>query len=63
MERWTDYENKKVYVQLKSGREYSGIVLEVEISFGNDAFMTLKDKFGNKVGFLISQIKLIEVQK
>ena len=63
MDRWKEYEQKRVYVQLKSGREYSGIVLEVEISFGNDAFITLKDKFNHRVGFLVSEIKLIEVQK
>lgn len=62
MDGWKKYQGKRVYVQLKSGREYSGVVIECEESFGTDAFLVLKDKFDNNVGFRVSEIKLIEVQ-
>lgn len=59
MEGWKDYEGKKVFVELKNGRKYSGKILKVEDK-GNCVIITLCDKFDKKVGFYDSEISVME---
>ncbi|MHA1225332.1 MAG: hypothetical protein ACTSPV_01150 [Candidatus Hodarchaeales archaeon] len=59
---WRYWEGKKVYIILKSKREYTGEVLEVEIS-SNSAFIIIKDKYGNLVGFNSSEVELIQEEE
>lgn len=61
MEGLKRYEGKRVYVQLKNRRNYSGIVLEIEDQNG-DSLITIKDKFGKFVSFHNSDIETIEEQ-
>jgi small nuclear ribonucleoprotein (snRNP)-like protein len=56
---WKRYEGKKVFVILKSKRQYSGVILEVETQ-EHLSFITIKDKFGNNVSFVSSEIEVIE---
>jgi len=49
---------KKVYVILKSGRKYSGIVNEV-----TESFIFILDKFKEKVVVSISEISSLEEEK
>ena len=60
MEGWKDWEGKKVFIILKNNREYTGVVLEVETHSNAWIWITLKDKFGQKIGFSAEQIKLIQ---
>ena len=49
---------KKVYVILKSGRKYSGIVNEA-----TESFIFILDKFKEKVMISISEISSLEEEK
>ena len=62
MEGWKVWEGKKVFIILKSGRQYSGIVIEVEADKKDPcfSFIVIKDKFNSRVGFLSSEIELIQ---
>jgi len=62
MEGWKYWEGKKVFIILKSGRQYSGSVIEVEVDEKDSkfSFITIKDKYNSRVGFLSSEIELIQ---
>ncbi len=49
---------QKVYVILKSGRKYSGIINSVE-----EGIIYITDKFGDPVMFSISEISSLEVER
>jgi len=65
MEGWKYWEGKKVYIILKSKRQYQGVVLEVESDSKNSGvyFITIKDKFDNRISFINSEIELIQEEK
>lgn len=64
MEGWKYWEGKKVFIILKNKRQYSGEVLEVETTPGSPIyFITIKDKFGERVSFVHSEIELIQEEK
>ena len=48
---WKDWIGKKIFVQLKSGAVYTGVVINVD-----DLFIYIVDKFGIDVLFAISDI-------
>lgn len=57
---WNDWQGKRIFVQLKSGGVYTGKVVEVENS-GDIVFITMIDKFGERVSFVHSEIiKIVE---
>lgn len=58
MDGWKEYERKTVFIQLKNGRKYSGIVL-----IANGDFIKIEDRFGKKVSFSTSEISVIEEQR
>jgi len=64
MKNLKELEGKKVKFILNTGRIYTGNVLEVEIrgysENGSLVFITIKDKYNFKVGFLNSEIKSYE---
>lgn len=61
MEGWRYWKNKKVFIILKNKRQYSGDVLEVEQDKAAILwFITIKDKFGNRISFVHSEIELIQ---
>lgn len=58
---WKDWLNKSIFVQLKSGGNYSGKVVEVDDSSKPIIFISIIDKFGDKVVFVHSEIiKIVE---
>ena len=58
---WKYWEGKNVFVQLKSGGYYNGKVLEVESSGNGLVFITILDKYGERVSFVNSEIiKIVE---
>lgn len=59
---WRKWIDKKVYVQLKDDRVYSGKVIEVDnLSNSIDVFfITIIDKFGKRVTFVNTEIVKLE---
>lgn len=53
-----DWIGKKVFLILKSGRKYSGIVNSFD-----DKFISITDKFNEKVMASVSEISSVEVEK
>lgn len=58
---WTDWIGKKVFVQLRTGACYSGIVKDVDTKTPPLIFLFLKDKYGLIVTIVHSEItKIVE---
>jgi len=57
MEIWKNYEGKRVYIELKNRRKYSGYVKEI-----CQDFLILIDKFGNLVTIDYMVLSTIEEQ-
>jgi len=58
---WKYWLNKRVFVQLKSGGFYNGEVVDIDETSNPLVFMTMIDKFGDKVTFVHSEIvKIVE---
>jgi len=58
---WSD---KHIFVQLNKGAVYSGKVIDVDDSNSSIVFITIIDKYGNKVTFLHSEIlKILEEKR
>ena len=58
---WDKWNGKNVFVQLKSGGRYSGKIIDVDVSDGKLIWITLIDKFGEKVSFVhVEIIKIVE---
>ena len=62
MEGWKYWEGKKVYIILKNKRNYSGIVLEVEVN-PPLAWITILDKFNKRIGFSTEEIEVIQEER
>jgi len=61
---WKEWQGKRIFVQLKSGGVYSGIVRDVDDSASPSIFITITDKFGETVTFVNSEIiKIVEEKK
>lgn len=64
MEGWKLWEGKKVFIILKNKRQYSGIVLKVDINKNSPlVWITIKDKFENNIGFSTEEIEVIQEEK
>jgi len=65
MDGWKYWEGRKVFIILKNKRQYSGIVLEVEEDKATHSFyfITIKDKFDNRISFINTEIELIQEEK
>lgn len=53
---WNHWNGKRIFVQLKTGAVYSGIVVEVSDIGGGIVFMSIKDKFNQWVTFVVNEI-------
>lgn len=53
---WKDWIGKKIFVQLKSGGVYSGKIIDIDEAPNPSVFITILDKFGNKVVFINTEI-------
>lgn len=64
LENWQAWLDKKVYIKLKDGRQYSGIVIDVtdssEYFSTNLLFITIIDKFEKRVQINVDEIKIIQ---
>ena len=59
MEGWKYWEGKKVFLILKNKRQYSGVVLEVELNT-HLAWIVILDKFNKRIGFSTEEIEVIQ---
>jgi len=58
---WKDWIGKRIFVQLKNGSVYSGIVQDVDENSNPLIFFTITDKFGATITFVHSEIlKIVE---
>lgn len=53
---WRYWKDKEVFVQLKTGAVYSGIIIDIDLSSEPLIFITIIDKYNNRVVFLNSEI-------
>lgn len=53
---WQDWLDKKVFLRLKTGKVFSGKIIEVDDKDSNIIFLTILDKFDMKVTFVASEI-------
>jgi len=61
---WNSWEGKKVFIETRSNRQFSGIVTKVNSSDNPPlVWITIIDKFGNQVSFVHSEIILIKEEK
>jgi len=58
MDKFDEWKNKKVFLVLKSGRKYSGVIKET-----TESYIFLLDKFDEKVMVAISEISSLEEEK
>ena len=63
MDGWNKYIDKKVYVELSSGRKYTGKIIEVSDPKSPVIFIVMKDKFDELVTFPVDEVKLIQEEK
>lgn len=60
---WKEWKGKKVFLKLKNGRVYQGIITDISEDPNNLCWITLKDKFDNDVIISNSEIVMIEEEK
>lgn len=53
---WKEWNGKRVFLKLRDGAVYSGNVVDVDDSDRLIIFLTLIDKFGEKVTIVTSEI-------
>lgn len=61
---WSEWEGKKVYIETRSNRRYTGAIIKVEIS--KEPFLvwlTLLSTQGNHITFVNSEISLIQEEQ
>ena len=58
---WMDWNGKWIFVRLRTGKVYSGKVIDIDQTSKPLIFITIIDKFGNDVSFVHSEI--IEIKE
>lgn len=62
-ERWTTWKDKKIFLQLKTGRKYTGIVTDIVDTGDGLIFLEIIDKFGKRVMFTTGELVSIEEER
>ena len=57
-DKFKDWKDKKVFIVLKSGRKYSGVIKET-----TEHYIFLIDKFAERVMVAISELSSLEEEK
>ena len=60
MEGWNKFIGKKVFIETKSSRRYSGKLLSIDDPKNLVQFINLEDKYGKPVCISIEEINLIQ---
>lgn len=53
---WKEWNGKRVFVQLRNGGVYSGEVIDVDTNSNGLVFITIIDKYGDRVTIVHSEI-------
>ena len=62
MDGFEEWKGKKVFVLLRNKRQYTGVVQDVYSNNGI-TFIMLIDKFNKKVGFIQSEVEVIQEEQ
>lgn len=54
---------RKVYIILRNKRNYQGVIVDIDESSPPLVFITLLDKFDNKIMFIQSEIEVLQEEK
>lgn len=54
---WNSWTQKRIFIKLKDGDVYNGVVTDVDEEKG---FLTILDKFDDRVAVAISEVKKIK---
>lgn len=57
------YIGRRIFVILKNGRKYSGVIEEIVFLATNQYLMTILDKFNKHVSFNVNEIEAIEEER
>jgi len=60
---WKDWKGKRVFLQLRNGGVYSGKVIDIDTNSFPLVFITIIDKFGDKVTVVHSEIVKIKEEE
>ena len=61
---WKEFKDKKVFIKLKDGGVYNGVILDVDDSDQPLIWIKLLDKYNKVVTFVHSEIiKIVEEEK
>ena len=65
MERngWDFWNGKYVFIRLKSGRVYSGEIINIDLDSKPLIFITINDKFGARIMFAQSEIDVMKEEE
>lgn len=63
MDVWKSYVGKKVFIETKNNRVYSGKIIDVIENPAPLIWIILIDKYGNQISLIHSEIKLIQEEK
>ncbi len=61
MDGWKRFDGCKVFIRLRNGRVYSGVVNSVDDSSAPLIFITIEDKFGKPV--TIAHSEIVEIKE
>lgn len=54
---------RKVYIILRNKRNYQGVIVDIDESSPPLVFITLLDKFDNKIMFVQSEIEVLQEEE
>jgi hypothetical protein len=60
---WKEWHNKKIFIRLKTGDCYTGFVTKVDDELDNSGFITIIDKYDDKIAIAVSEIGKIKEEK
>ena len=58
---WAEWNNKQIFMKLKTGDCYTGRVISVDSDSISSGFITIIDKYNDKISIAVSEIvKIVE---
>jgi small nuclear ribonucleoprotein (snRNP)-like protein len=60
---WMEWNGRRIFLRTRNNKVYSGIVVDVDKTDETIIFLTITDKFNNKVTFATSEIVEIKEER